>query len=68
MEPDEFDRLRAAVLADPVLQDELLTIRDVHAFADRLARISEERGFGVSADDVRDNVHAARRAWFERWV
>jgi hypothetical protein len=65
---EAIDGFRRAVLADPVLQRDLLAVPEPEPF--RALVIERARGLGwdVDADDVEEALRAARRAWTERWI
>jgi hypothetical protein len=63
-----MDRLRELVLDDPRLQAELLAIPDPTAFAARLVELGQDAGLPLTAEDVAEEIRAARAQWFQRWV
>ncbi|HEX9994319.1 MAG TPA: Nif11 family protein [Acidimicrobiales bacterium] len=65
---DGLERLTAAVLADPALQQRLLAVPERPAFVAEVVAVAAERGLDVTPADVEAALVAARRAWLERWV
>ena len=68
MPTEDLDRLRAAVLADPQLQQRLLAVRDRRAFVASVVAVAGELGLDVVAGDVEDALLQRRRAWYSTWI
>lgn len=65
---NSFEKFRELVLRDATLQEMLREpIRD-DVFIEAVVRLGGERGFGFTADDVREAMRVNRRAWLERWI
>lgn len=65
---NSFEKFRELVLRDATLQEMLQQPTRDDVFIEAVIRLGAERGFGFTADDVRDAMRANRRAWLERWI
>jgi Nif11 domain len=65
---NSFEKFRELVLCDATLQETLRVPTRDDAFIEMVVRLGAERGFGFTADEVRDAMRANRRAWLERWI
>ena len=63
-----FEKFRELVLRDASLQETLRQPSRDDVFIEAVVRLGAERGFGFTADDVRDAMRLSRRAWLERWI
>jgi hypothetical protein len=63
-----FEAFRLAVLADPGLQNQLITETDRNTFITRLTQLGQQRGHRFLETDVEASLQAARRAMMERWI
>lgn len=61
-----FADFRERVVRDPALFDQLATVGESVAFAALAVRLSGERGFSFTTDEVNAALQASRRAWIER--
>ena len=68
MPTDHLDRLRAAVLADPRLQQRLLAISDRRQFVAVLVQLAGEQGLEVAAEEVESAIADRRHAWYSTWI
>jgi hypothetical protein len=69
MARDDFERLRAAVLADDALQTRLREPGDgTRGFVDRVITLGAEQDLDLAAADVDAAIAQSRRAWIERWL
>jgi hypothetical protein len=68
MGQDALEELRRLVVVDPALRCRLLAVTDRDAFVTRVVEVSQECGLVLSADDVVEALHAAKRRRIERWV
>jgi hypothetical protein len=67
MTPD-FDKFRALVLEDSVLQRRLLQETKLEGFVELLVSLARERGFDFAAAEVCTAIQQARKSWQERWI
>ncbi|HEX4263155.1 MAG TPA: Nif11-like leader peptide family natural product precursor [Verrucomicrobiae bacterium] len=65
---NSFEKFRELVLRDLALQETLREPTRDDALIEMVVRIGVERGFGFTADEVRDAMRTSRRAWLERWI
>lgn len=63
-----FEPFRTLVLAEPALQDQLISLTDRQAFISRAVELGGERGFNFLPSDVEAAILATRRAQMERWI
>jgi hypothetical protein len=63
-----LDRFHALVLEDLSLQEQLRETEDQALFVSQVVRLGREHGCEFTADDAQAALHAARRAWVERWL
>ncbi|WP_426752656.1 Nif11-like leader peptide family natural product precursor [Myxococcus sp. Y35] len=68
MGPEDFERFRQRVLADPALQDALRDTPDTATFIRQAVALGAAHGCHFTAEDVHEALRAARRAWRERWI
>jgi len=64
----DFLSIRAVVLADAALQEQLRAAADEATLFAMVLALGRERGFAVSEDDLRTVVNINRRGWLERWL
>ena len=64
----DFLSIKAVVLADAALQEQLRAAPDEAALFAMVLTLGRERGFAVSEDDLRTVVNINRRGWLERWL
>jgi len=62
---EDFERLRALVLADPALQDELFAERVPAEFVAAVMDLARDRAVPVSELDVWEAYSAGAHAWNE---
>lgn len=68
MQMTDFERFRAIVLRDLLLQAELRAVTDREAFVALVVQRGAQYGCRFTSDDVIEALRAGRRAWFERWI
>lgn len=68
MPSSDWECFRELVLHDHALQQQLRETPDWTNFLALVLRLGAERGFRFAAADVEHAMHAARRAWLERWL
>ena len=56
------------VLSDAALQEELRAAPDEAALFEKVLALGRERGYQLSAQDLRAVVDTNRRVWLERWL
>ncbi|HEX3718933.1 MAG TPA: hypothetical protein VH595_13270 [Verrucomicrobiae bacterium] len=66
--PENLERFRRLVLADPQLLEKLRKNSDLNTFITLTVRLGAERGCIFTADQVRAALQESRRAWLERWI
>jgi len=59
---------RMAVLADPVLQQDLLLVTEREPFCALVVKRAHGLGWDVELGDVDVALRASMRAWLERWI
>jgi hypothetical protein len=64
----DFLSIRAVVLSDVVLQEQLRAASDQAALFDMVVALGRARGFDISEEDLRAAVDINRRGWLERWL
>jgi hypothetical protein len=64
----DFLSIRAVVLADATLQEQLRAATDEAALFAMVLTLGRERLFAVSEDDLHTVVNINRRGWLERWL
>ena len=65
---NSFEKFREVVLCDATLQKMLQKPVREDVFIEDVVRLGAERGFGFTADEVRDAMRESRRVWVERWI
>lgn len=68
MSASDWERFRELVLRDRALQQQLRETPDWTRLLALVLRLGAERGCHFAAADVENAMHAARRAWLERWL
>ena len=63
-----WEEFRLFVLESPDVQAVLRETDDRRAFVDLVVAEGASSGFIFSAEEVEDDIHKARRTWFERWI
>ena len=61
-------RFRTAVLADTVLQRELLATTDRAGFVGLVVEHARARGYDLDPADVEHALRDSRIAWAQRWI
>lgn len=68
MSQEQFEQFRKIVLEDLSLQKQLRSFTRYDRFVARVVKLSAERGFEFTADEVLEEIKASRRLWIERWI
>lgn len=66
MKASPLDLLRRHLQNDPALQARLFEIRDAGEFVAAMARLAEECGHAVAADELMSRLRQGQRDWIER--
>jgi Aspartyl/Asparaginyl beta-hydroxylase len=66
--PDEFERFRTIVLAEPSLQQQLRQTADRESFIKLAVTTGLQLGCHFSPADVENAMEFARKAWYEKWI
>ncbi|MBZ0092000.1 MAG: hypothetical protein K8F27_07240 [Sulfuricellaceae bacterium] len=61
-----FQALRHAVHDDPALQAHLFALADARDFIAAVRQLALSLGYTLEDEDVRQALHAGRKAWSER--
>lgn len=64
---DPLETVRARVLADPALQQELRGL-DPETFVRRVVELAARLGTSVTPEAVDEALRRARLDWLERWI
>ena len=68
MSEQTFEEFRELVLSDAPLQGRLRDIADRDEFVTVIVKTAGEIGMVVTPEDIKQAMHAGRRAWIERWI
>ena len=63
-----YEPFRRLVLTDTTLQDQLVGLTERTAFIAGTVDLGRQHGYQFEPSDVDGALHAARRAWMERWI
>ncbi|HUD47746.1 MAG TPA: Nif11-like leader peptide family natural product precursor [Candidatus Baltobacteraceae bacterium] len=66
--PENLERFRHLVLADPGLHEELRHAGDLECFVALAVRLGAERDCAFTEADVRAALRECRRSWLEKWI
>jgi hypothetical protein len=66
--PQNLERFRQIVLADPRLHQQLRETSDLNGFVALAVRLGAERDCIFTEEEVRAALRECRRAWLERWI
>jgi hypothetical protein len=64
----DFLSIRAVVLSDVRLQEQMRAAPDEAAIFDMALTLGRALGYAVSEEDLRAVVNINRRGWLERWL
>jgi hypothetical protein len=65
---EDFETFRALVFQEPELIGRLVAETDNAEFARLVSRLAAERGFAVSAEEVRQHLILGRQVWHQRRI
>jgi hypothetical protein len=63
-----FQDFLIAVLGEPALRDELLSLPDLPSLKARVLELGRARGMEITGEELDTVIHNNRRSWLERWV
>ncbi len=65
MAEENLEQFRQLVLRDSAVQQQLRATPDRTAFIELMVSLGRESGYGFTAQEVDEALHASRREWLE---